>query len=250
VTASIIFLVCAVDMTMRLPVQCHEGTRHVEQRVGTQLRSERCVGDRGMIDGVHVSYYSNGNPVAIVSYRDGVRHGRAEYFYNDGTIWRRDEWMDGELDSKWNNSEVAKFSPEKRRLLGAASCGGVKTIVCGPHNKKPECKRTDSRLPPLRTIRLPEGGRAEGRFADGTRFGPWTFHHPNGRLARRAEYSNGELSWAFEEWYLDARPRAKGRYLSGEKVGVWRFWDAKGAITENDFGDRLDGQHAVAAPSR
>jgi len=241
VTASIIFLVCAADAILPLPVRCHDETKRVEQRVGGQLRSERCVGGHGVIDGLEVSYYSNGNPVAIVSYRDGVRHGKAEYFYNDGTIWRRDEWIDGELASKWNNPEVANFSPEKRRQLGAASCGGVKTIVCGPNDEKPECKRTDPPLPPLKRIQLPRGQRAEGRFSDGTRFGQWTFRHPNGRLARRVEYSSGQLSWAFGEWYPDGRPKAKGEYLSGQKVGVWRFWDSQGTVTRKDFGDPLGG---------
>jgi hypothetical protein len=215
------------------PLACPEGTRRVERREGGRLRDQRCVDAAGVLDGVQVGYYDHGSATAVSHYQHGVRHGTTEYFYNDGTIWRRDEWRDGELQAKWLNPANANLTPERRTELGAASCGGVSVLVCGPGDQRPACKSPPP--PPRQTFRLPDGRRLSGRYASGSRTGPWTVRYPDGRLAVRAEYSYGELAWSFQEWYPNGKPKAKGQYVSGEKVGRWRFWDAAGMRRQQDF---------------
>ena len=91
----------------------------------------------------------------------------------------------------------------------------------------------------MKSVLMADGGSATGRFADGSRIGPWTLRYPDKSVFRHVEYSNGELAWDFEEWFPSGKPKAKGRYLSGEKIEPWQFWDSAGVSTQKDFGDPL-----------
>jgi antitoxin component YwqK of YwqJK toxin-antitoxin module len=208
---------------------CPAGTTHHEQRIAGHLGVEWCATGDGLRHGPFIAYYPNGVRVAIQHFKDGVLDGPAEYSFNNGTIWRRDEFRDGESLRRWHNPAVAALSGDELSALGAGSCGGGKTVICGRRDKRAECRKTPPTLPPSRVVRMADGGMARGRYVRGARSGEWLFWDAQGNLVKRVAFNDGALG-SYREWYPDGRPKTEGRYLGGEKWGTWRSWSVDGAL--------------------
>ena len=48
-------------------------------------------------DGLHESFYKNGQLKFRGNYKDGEQHGLWEYFDESGNLTKTEEWEDGEL---------------------------------------------------------------------------------------------------------------------------------------------------------
>jgi hypothetical protein len=155
-------------------------------------RESYCTRPDGLREGpATLGWYPNGRPVAVGWFLEGVADGPRVYYFNDGRVWRRDQWRDGGLIGEWNRPDLGRLSPAERRSLGAATCGGFRTIVCEENDPRVECN--PSPPPPTQTYRLRDGSQAEGTVVDGARFGPWTFRSAEGALVRQAQYNVGEV---------------------------------------------------------
>jgi hypothetical protein len=132
------------------------------------------------------------------------------YYHNDGTVWRRDAWMEGALVSKWLNPEFMALSSEQRQRLGAVRVGndvGIGTF-CEPADTRLECKPSPPN--PVHVLRYANGRRrARGSSSDGERTDAWSYWYPSGALEKRAEFVGGQLSGSYQEWYPNGRPSAE-----------------------------------------
>ena len=180
-----------------------------------------------------MSYHPNGARVAIVHFSHGVLDGPAEYSLNDRTIWRREQYRDGETILEWNNPAVASLSGDQLTALGAGRCGG--TIVCAPGDRRSVCRSRPTRLPRPTVVRLVDGTTAYGRYDHGFRSGEWLFRNEQGNLIKRATFSRGALNSRYWEWYSDGAPKTEGRFVLGRKSGTWRSWRTDGAVTEAHY---------------
>jgi hypothetical protein len=170
-------------------------------------------------------------------YLDGADHEEAVYFWNEGTVWRRDVWSEGELLSTWLNPEVLTLSADEHEQRGAVSVGDDvgSPIICGPGDSRSLCRPAPPN--PVRTLRYTDGRRrARGGVSGGERTGPWTFWYRSGAVARRAEFLGGSLSGPYQEWYENGRPSIEGEYSLGTKIGAWRYWTESGTIRRQHYG--------------
>jgi hypothetical protein len=217
-------------------LECPSGTTPQTFRYSSGSSAHWCVGANGLKHGPTRSYYANGQPLSSGEYLAGATHAAATYHHNDGTVWRRDEWMEGALVSKWLNPESMALSPEQLERLGAVGGGNDvgTSIRCGPGSRT-ECLPMPPK--PVHVLRYSSGPRrARGSSSEGERTDAWSFWYPSGALAKRAAFFGGQLSGPYQEWYPNGRPSAEGEYLSGEKVGVWLYWDAAGKIRRERYG--------------
>jgi hypothetical protein len=197
--------------------------------------SEWCLGANGLRHGPDRGYYSNGQLVSLGEFVDGSKDGAWVYYLNDGTVWRRDEWHEGALVSKWLNPKTMALSGDELEKLGAVG-GGNDVGAIGPGSNESTRLHLAARVPRF-LLRYPSGRRrARGPVSDGLRTDVWNFWYMSGALQKRVEFVSGELSGTYAEWYENGRPSVEGQYLSGEKVGVWRRWDAGGKIRRERHG--------------
>jgi antitoxin component YwqK of YwqJK toxin-antitoxin module len=208
---------------------CPAGTASRSWNYSSGGRNEWCARRNGLKHGPSRSYYSNGQLLSSEEYFDGAIHGAASYYFNDGTVWRRDDWNEGAVASKWLNPATRSLSRDELERLGAVGGGNdvAAPVICGQNDSRAECQQTAPS--PTQELRHHNGRtRARGPVSEGLRTDEWSFWYPSGTLAKRVNYSGGQLLGTCQEWYENGRPRSEGEYLSGEKVGLWRYWDPKG----------------------
>jgi hypothetical protein len=111
--------------------------------------------------------------------------------------------------------------------------------ACGPAGpdagKKVAADTTDSvGRPPAsgqdgrKVIRLPDGGRMEGRLRNGKRTGPWTSYFPNGMVRSRSTYIQGLEEGHTVVYHENGKPLYTGSYLHGMPYGEWIYYDPNG----------------------
>lgn len=223
-----LLLVAAEALSDPPRLSCGPNTRRVVERMDGRLWRERCVDARGAIEGVEISYYENGRAASVARYHEGVRDGGSEYFFNDGRVWLREEWVHAELTSQWVLPAAGGLSPERRHdLQSGAVAAGCRRDRCG------DDRRAASATP----VRLGDGRKASGFLRDGKRTRRWSVRYPNGRLAMRAEYARGTFVGTFEEWHPDGRWRTIGSYAEGQRIRKWKARDAEGRLTEREHGE-------------
>jgi hypothetical protein len=123
---NIIALLLVVKLT---PLDCPPETKHHRRAEGGRITEQWCADSIGRWHGPHAFYYDNGQRIVQQLYTNGVQDGLTEYFLNDGTVWRRDEWNHGKMISKWVNPIVYKLTKEQAEALGAGSCAGTGVFV-------------------------------------------------------------------------------------------------------------------------
>jgi hypothetical protein len=123
---NIIALLLMVNLA---PLDCPSGTKQHQRAEGGRINEQWCADSRGRRNGPHTFYYDNAQRVVQRLYAKGVQHGLTEYFFNDGTVWRREEWKLGKMISKWINPIVYKLTKEQAKALGAGSCAGADVDV-------------------------------------------------------------------------------------------------------------------------
>jgi hypothetical protein len=129
------------------------------------------------------------------------------------------------------------LSQEELERRGAVRGGNDvgAAISCGPGASGPECRSSPGN--PSSSYANPGGRRrARGSVSDGLRTELGTSWYASGAVAKRAEFSGGDLSGSYQEWYENGRPSAEGQYLSGEKVGLWLYWSRTGKIRRERHG--------------
>jgi hypothetical protein len=123
---NLVALLLIVKLT---PLACPPGTKQHRRAEEGRIDEQWCADSHGRRHGPHAFYYDNGQRIVQELYTYGVQDGLTEYFFNDGTVWRSEEWKHGKKLSEWINPIVYKLTKEQAKALGAASCGGTGVIV-------------------------------------------------------------------------------------------------------------------------
>jgi hypothetical protein len=127
-----------------------EGSTLLSGRVDEQW----CADMQGRRHGPHAFYYENGQRSFQELYVHGRRHGLTEYFFNDGTVWRSEEWKDGKKISQWINPIVYTLTKKQAAALGAKS-GGRGGITVNPERRGNSSGSTVPPPKPLQQTVLP-----------------------------------------------------------------------------------------------
>ena len=126
------------------PLDCPPGAKQHRRAEGGRIDEQWCADERGRRNGPHAFYYSNGQRVVQELYLHGIQHGLTEYFFNEGTVWRSEEWKQGKKISESINPIVYTLTKKQKAALGAASCGGGGITVAPA--RRPEERGADSSI--------------------------------------------------------------------------------------------------------
>lgn len=78
-----------------------------------------------------------------------------------------------------------------------------------------------------------------GEFDHGVATGEWTYHHPNGELAKKVTYVQGRPNGKIEVFGEEGKLVARREYKNGLRVGQWDTYSADGEqkIREDHYRD-------------
>ncbi len=160
-------------------------------------------------------FFVNGNPYFRSEYKDGLLSGEAIEFQRDGNIKRQDEYLEG------RRAEVKReFYRERVPKLEMA-------VLTPPH----VLKSADD----WQTTKM---AAYESR-GEGTRHGPFIVWHENGQVRARGFYDMNRLHEDYESWYESGDRESAGRFEDGRMVGTWTWWHRNGM--KRAHGNYIDG---------
>ena len=130
----------------------------------------------GLMHGPFEEYYDNGQLWEKGSYSNGEWDGPFEEYYFNGQLWEKGSFSNGERDGPW------EYYYDNGRLSwkGSYSNGELHGLY--------ESYYVNGQL------------SAEGSYSNGERDGPWEYYSENGQLRRKGSYSNGKQCG---EWFED-----------------------------------------------
>lgn len=71
--------------------------------------------------GTYVSHYENGEKSAVYTLKEGLEHGKAEFYYNSGEIMEQGSFRKGKKDGRW-----VRWAEDGTKLAEAYYNEGVK----------------------------------------------------------------------------------------------------------------------------
>ncbi|MCA9259859.1 MAG: hypothetical protein KDA61_11695 [Planctomycetales bacterium] len=195
---------------------------------------------RGRLHGQWVIFDANQTPCVSVQFVYGKRHGEALWYAPDGTVSRRETYVDGQLEG-----EVVVTSPASGESLidGPYLHGYLLTPKVMASHEVDSARK-----------------KAEGQYAMGPAaldgvddfwtnqlasivlqdhcvpHGEWQNWYPSGQLKVKGQYALGQPTGTFAWWHANGQKAVAGIYRDGQAVGTWTWWDDSGQrIAQREF---------------
>ena len=209
-------------------VAMYDGTEKVSRTVTFRdgLPVKQVAGDSPYASGSTVAFVDgkkdgeervtrrDGTLQAVVTWKRGVQHGRAQRFSDDGKkVVEESQWSDGELSRRTeyflngNPKRVETFDgPKAKRVVESYDLGQT---------------------------------RSEGAWVKCNAWRGWcedglhVEYFENGQRAAEVTWKNGQREGAGRSWFPSGRPASEDEYREG-KLFRRRTWDEDGGVTADD----------------
>ena len=215
----------------------------------------------GKLDGSWVIFDNQRRSVMEVGYKDGVRHGKASWYFPDRSPMREATFKEGVLDG-----EVIEWDEDQRVVSRDRYYEGRKvvrqTTRYRPDVKQSETYYLDAKLIPegldnwweaKPTPFVTSGSRVQngpvmawysnqqpkykGQYKDDLPVGQFFWWHENGNRKTVGMYDvRGQRDGRWIWWHENGMKHFEGRYENGVPIGVWRSWFDNGELRrERDY---------------
>lgn len=192
--------------------------------------------DGGLPTGPFVSYYMNGVYKIMGKYENGKKQGTWKFYTDKLKIEKEEKYTNGEMVytseeiiTYWNDSLKIVRSREKYDKDGRSYFkayhrnGNLYREGFFYEGKKDSTWQYFNPTGRLDTIRT---------FYRGMKNGHWTVNHPNGKPRIEQSWSKNKLEGKYEEYYSTGQIKVSGNYTNGQPSGEWKYFDAKGVLTQ------------------
>lgn len=176
--------------------------------------------------GPWIFFHPNAQKMAAGSYRDGVKTGVWNYYFDSGVL-KSSENMD--------TGEVTVYSKEGKRaehfFLKADKIDGEAEIFYPSGARNKLMSYTAGERHGKTTEYYATGVvREDYSYDRGKISGPYEWFHPNGRARVKTTFKDDYYHGRFEEFHTNGMPKAAGTYTSGVATGSWKFYHSNGKV--------------------
>ncbi len=163
-----------------------------------------------------------------IEFHEGLRHGKAVWFFPSGGILREAYYSDGLPDGAQRIWTTPGGEPKNYRF----EAGRRVELQVAKHpnqQKRSEGLYYHAKLS-LKTrddwwaMQLAE----YEAVGEGYRQGQWRVWHANGQLQMRGEYDVDKPVGGFSWWHPNGQLALQGKYFDGRRDGRWLWWHANG----------------------
>ena len=212
---------------------------------------------RNRLDGVWRITDRNDRLICSITYKDGVRDGKATWFYpRNGQKMREAEFKKGVPDGlvlQWD--QQGKVTSRDRFVDGRKLLTRKTTFA----NQSIESQREfrDQQLSPVGTDNwwaakpatfdrtgqpIQHGSVAQwypnrqpkmtGRYVDGRRDGLFTWWHPTHNKKAEGKFVEGMREGLWRYWHESGMKRSEGEFKDDQPWGLWRSWNRDGKLVD------------------
>ncbi|MDG1875414.1 MAG: hypothetical protein P8J27_15985 [Mariniblastus sp.] len=182
----------------------------------------------GKLDGLWTIYDHVQTKIFEISYRQGVRDGKAIWRYPNQAKMREATFKDGLLHGYilgWDESE----KPTRREeYVEGRQIVRVRTFY-RPNQPQKEDYFLDSKLVPAGQDQWWEAEPTPYfQQGDKVQSGGAVEWYENGQLKKQGQFREGEPIGRFVRWHSNGNKQYLGFYKNGVKSGLWTWWHANG----------------------
>jgi len=216
---------------------------------------ECLTGDLGSETGWASLRYDSGQLAAQGELREGVAHGRWEFYEQGGVRYAAGSYIDGMMVDRWawwhisgqlrmegtmqNGHRSGRWTefydtPERQKkrittYVNGSPSGAQREWYPGGQKKSMGQMLGENRYKKW-TFWYPDGTRkATGSYdASGQRTGKWRTWSDNGELASKGNYWQDSRHGEWTFWWETSRKQERGSYNRGLKTGHWESWHPNG----------------------
>ncbi|MCH2177665.1 MAG: hypothetical protein MK106_02580 [Mariniblastus sp.] len=183
---------------------------------------------KGKMDGVWALFDNERRKILEIPYRDGKRHGDANWWYPNSNKMRQASFRNGQLDGT-----VKEWDSQNNVVRNEEFISGKKivrnTSFYRPKQKESEAYFLDSEMALDGTdnwwdaqpaLYMPRGSAMQ--------HGPVSAWHDNGQLKMQGQYINDNREGRYSWWHRNGQRSLAGVYETGNKTGTWIWWHPNG----------------------
>ncbi len=201
----------------------------------------------GQPSGVHITYYKNGKEAHRLSYQEGKRHGKEQFFAEDGTVLGEGTYVLGKAVGKhWRNHPDGGLA-----YLAEFDSEGVLQGTVTEYNEEGQKVRefyvADDQLQGLAREWYPNGViRAEYQYVNSQYDGEQKEYYPSGQIKTLAHYKDKKRDGIHEQWHENGVLACRGAFAEGAKNGRIAEWHPDGTAKIDSYFemDRPEGIHS------
>lgn len=161
-------------------------------------------------DSLWTFFYPDGKTSALLPYKNGMLHGKAQFYDFTGKLQAIEFWQnDIQQDSAWyyENGVLHK-------------CGKLKD---GVYDGQWHFYNAQKQL-----VR-------QGNYVKGLPDGQWTFWDDNGTLWQKGQFREGKERGWWQFFSEKGLLQHEGNYEDGKAVGKWKYYNKKGKFWKEDL---------------
>ncbi len=174
-----------------------------------------------------IGYYQNQKESYKGEYKNGIRAGKWEYWYENGKLFASTEVTTSIATQKW---QILK--PDQNPYFDNSLQLAVIEIY--PNGSPYHCiysKQNDETANelffyPSYKIQM------QGSSKNNKREGNWNYWYENGNRWSEGYFKNDVNDSIRNVWYENGNKRYEGFYKEGKETGLWKFYDEKGLLAK------------------
>ena len=184
-----------------------------------------------------IGYYQNKNESYKGGFKDGVRAGKWEYWYENGKLFASTEVTNSIATQKWQilKPDQTPYYDESHQLAVVEIYPNGSPYHC-IYSKPNDILRKELFFYPSYTIQM------QGSSANNLRQGNWNYWYENGNRWSEGYFIDGENDSIRNVWYENGNKRYEGFYKNGKEAGIWKFYDEKGILVKEVDYNKIKSQ--------
>ncbi len=231
-------------------VRCPEGTvaQGKAPPEGTSQWCEKPASfGSGEKEGPYIRWDRNGNKVLEMAYHKGKPNGPTQTFYPNGQPAELKTFRDGAIDGPWikwdktglKAAEGGYFNGKKN---GKFTYWGKDDVILAQGSYREDIRDGT-------WLRYFGSGdlRSKVTFREGMREGPAEDYYSTGQISARGAYHLNKLEGVWTMFYPNGQKKAEGSFANGRRIGLWTKFRPDGRPNQQrDLGDREFVRHGGA----
>ena len=211
---------------------------------------------RDKLDGTWKLSDAKERTMSEISYRQGVRHGPARWFYPDGSVMRQVNFKEGSPDGllqQWDEQKKLAVRQEyvdgrkivrqkayyPNRVVSSEQIFHEPKLVLAEADDwwsakpAPFVQQGDRIQQGLSLSRYSNGQpKMRGGYENNQRQGAFTWWHANGNKQTEGGFRDDEKTGRWTWWHESGMKKIQGVYLDDQPDGVWIWWDEAGKVVD------------------
>lgn len=174
-----------------------------------------------------IGYYQNQKESYKGEFKNGIRAGKWEYWYENGQLFASTEVTNSIATQKWQilKPDQTPYYDNSHQLAVAEIYpnGAPYHCIYSLANEKLE---KELFFYPSYKIQM------QGNSINNKREGNWNYWYENGNRWSEGYFKNDVNDSIRNVWYENGNKRYEGYYKDGKEKGIWKFYDEKGLLAK------------------